>query len=193
MNRTLLGVAALVAGLSGCATPAKDISFDAATGSGVVAIPANTDAWPTYNRSQAMALIQSRVGADYEIVEEREVVTGQTTSSNRQIDTQQTVNPNIPILPAEKKTISDTQTTRDVTEYRIAYRKKAGGYDPRTGFKNEMGGVPANGVRQAQFQGDAGGVQNAGGLVPSVAPGPIVRHAGGINAGCPDGKCPNNR
>ncbi len=180
MKRVVLGVAVLVAGVSGCASPAKDVSFDPATGSGVVSIPANTDVWPTYNRSQAISLIQSRLGPNFEIVEEREVVTGQTTSNNRQINTEQTVNSQIPVLPAEKQTITDTSTTRDVTEYRIAYRKRS---TPAT---------PGGDVVQTQYQSGSGGVQQAGGLVPSVAPGPIVRPAGGLTGkGCPDGKCYN--
>src|SRR5262249_44480675 len=48
MNRLLLLAAAVVAGLSGCASPAHDVSWNPQTGVGVVSIPDNTDMFPTY-------------------------------------------------------------------------------------------------------------------------------------------------
>ncbi len=175
-------VFAVVAGTAGCASPAKDISFDPATGTGVVAIPDNTDVWPTYNRSQALALIQSRVGPDFEIIEEQTVVIGQTTSNDRQVNTQ-TLNDRNRILPTEMKFIRDMSTTRDVTEYRIAYRRKpmASATPPATGN-----------VIQTHYQSGATGTPPAGGIVPSVAPGPVLRPAGDVpSTGCTDGKCIN--
>lgn len=153
MTRVLVGVAALVAGLSGCSSPARYIER---TGEGgVVAIPANTDAWPNQYRSEALALIEKHVGPSYEIVEEREVATGRTTFNNQQVN--------------ENAAVGST-TTRDVTEWRIAYRKRG------------APGTPG-GVVQTQYRsGGAQGVVNAGGIVPSVAPGPAVQHAGGIPA-----------
>ena len=122
MNRLVLGVVALVAGLSGCASPARYIERTGDTG--VVAIPANTDAFPTYNRSEAMALIQKHVGPNFEIVEEREVATGKRTLNDQQVNNEQTWNTSNPLLPANKQTVQNTTTTQDVTEWRIAYRKK---------------------------------------------------------------------
>jgi len=173
---------AVVAAASGCASPAKDISFDPATGTGVVAIPDNTDVWPTYNRSQALALIQSRVGPDFEIIEEQTVVIGQTTSNDRQVNTQ-TPSERKRILPTEieMKFIRDMTTTRDLTEYRIAYRRKPMAAAP----------APASGsVVQTHYQSGTTGTPPAGGIVPSVAPGPVLRPAGDApSAGCTDGKC----
>ena len=84
MNRFVFGVVAIIAGLSGCASPAR---FIERTGdSGVVAIPANTDVWPSYNRTEAMDLIRKHVGSNFEIVEEREVPTGKTTVNNSQVN-----------------------------------------------------------------------------------------------------------
>jgi hypothetical protein len=56
MTRVMFGVAAVLAGLSGCASPAKYVSKDSLNASGVVAIPADTDVWPTSNRRAALAL-----------------------------------------------------------------------------------------------------------------------------------------
>ena len=63
-----LVLAAVVAGLSGCASPARYVETQGDTG--VVAIPSNSDVWPNYNRKAAMALIEKHVGPNYEIVEE---------------------------------------------------------------------------------------------------------------------------
>lgn len=166
MTRVALGVAALVAGLSGCASPAKEISFDPQTGSGVVAIPANSDAWPTFNRQQAVALIQKRVGPNFDIVEEGQVVTGKQTVNNQQTTGDQAFG---------------TTTTTDVTEYRIAYRKLPAGQASRA----PLPGMPAapGGVQQTQYmQGAAAaaGVHAAGGIVPSAAPNGGVHAAGGF-------------
>src|SRR5690606_31215537 len=92
---------------------------------GVIAIPNNTDHWPSHHRREAIALIQKHVGPDYEILEEREVVTGQATQNNQQVNTEQTANRRNPNLPGEKQTVTGTVTQSDITEWRIAYRRKA--------------------------------------------------------------------
>lgn len=155
MTRSTLCAVALVAGLSGCATQPKEISFDPQTGMGVVAIPAKTDVWPTYNYSQAMALIQKKVGPNYEILDEQTVSTGQQTTNNQTIDKNQTFG---------------ATTTTDVTEYRIVYRK-------RPGAMTGVGALPGMGTpntTQTQYMQGAGAangaVRQTGGIVPSVAP-----------------------
>src|SRR5262245_56500841 len=122
MNRLVLGSVALVAALSGCASPARYVERTGDTG--VIAIPANTDSFPSYNRSEAMALIHKHVGANFEILEEREVATGKRTLNDQQVNNEQTWNTSNPLLPANKQTVQNTTTTQDVTEWRIAYRKK---------------------------------------------------------------------
>ena len=122
MNRLVLGVAAIVAGLSGCASPARYVERSGETG--VIAIPANTDSFPSYNRSEAMALIQKHIGSNFEIVEEREVATGKRTLNDQQVNNEQTWNTSNPLLPANKQTVQNTTTTQDMTEWRIAYRRK---------------------------------------------------------------------
>lgn len=165
------GIAVAVLGLvtlaGGCATPARYIEKKG--DEGVVAIPANTDAWPSYNRRAAIELIQKHVGVNYEILDEREVVTGQSTHNNQQVNTEQTVNRTIPFLPAEKQTITNTTTQRDITEWRITYRRKAGAapgdvgtYRPAPFVNDPNNKPPQTGLTPA------GGAQHP--AVPSVLP-----------------------
>jgi len=175
MNRLVFGVAALVAALSGCASPARYVER---TGeSGVVAIPANTDVFPSYNRSEAMALIQKHVGSNFEIVEEHEVATGKRTFNDQQVNNEQTWNTSNPLLPANKQSVQNTTTTQDVTEWRIAYRKKVPtsiGSAPRGSSV-----APAGGTQAASPVGvNSAAVQPAGGIVPPVGPTSSVVPAG---------------
>jgi hypothetical protein len=159
MNRLLFGVAAVVAGLSGCASPARYVNQQGDTG--IVAIPADTDIWPTYYRTRALEKIREHVGPNYEIIDQGEVVTGKTTMNSQQVNNGH---------------VSGVMTTQDTKEWQIAYRKK---HAPAG-----MTGLPGmGGVQQTQYRPAAGlgsGVQPAGGfgqpgapgnsLVPSVAP-----------------------
>jgi hypothetical protein len=175
MTRLLLASAALVAGLSGCASPAQEISFDPTTGTGVVAIPANTDVWPTYNKRAALALIRERVGPDFEIVKEDQIVTGQRTQNNQQVNGD-------PMLTGQ--TVTNTTTTSNVTEWWITYRRKAGPMtNPLSGMNGAtVGQRPVGNVQQTHYmQGQsATGLQPAGGAIPSVQPGAGLVPAGGF-------------
>ena len=155
MTRVIVGVAAILAGLSGCASPAKLVSQDPLSGSGVVAIPENTDVWPTHNRRAAMALIEKYAGPNYEIVSEGRVATGQQVLNSQQVNGNQSIG---------------QTTTQDLTEWHITYRKKAG---PTTGL------TPAGGMQPIRLPGGGTPVQPAGGIVPSMAPGGGVINAGG--------------
>jgi len=172
MTRVMLAAAAVVASLSGCASPARYVETQGDIG--VVAIPSNSDVWPNYNRKAAVALIEKHVGPDYEIIEEREIATGQRTFNNQQVQNEQTWNMTNPLLPANKQTVQNTTTTHDVTEWRIAYRKRAGA---------PAGSMGAGVVQQTKYlpgSGAATGVKPAGGVVPSMAPGAAVTPAGPI-------------
>ena len=191
MNRLVLGSVALVAALSGCASPARYVERTGDTG--VIAIPANTDAFPTYNRSEAMALIHKHIGPNFEIVEEREVATGKRTLNDQQVNNEQTWNTSNPLLPANKQTVQNTTTTHDVMEWRIAYRKKV---------PNSLGSRISwliRDPRERRAVADAGGavnsaVQPAGGIVPPVGPtsgvvaaGPIAPVGGPVSSVVPAG------
>ncbi|MBX9582652.1 MAG: hypothetical protein K2X87_20280 [Gemmataceae bacterium] len=136
----------VVAGLAGCAGGGARYVSKQGDG-GVVAIPADTDAWPTHYRKKAEELIVRHVGPDFEVVGEGEVVTGQSTNHDQKVQRDKTFNTTNPFLPAEKDTINTTTTTRDITEYHITYRRRG------------SAGVPA-----------AGPVTPAGGSIPSVGP-----------------------
>lgn len=144
MTRAFAGaVVAVVALAGGCAAPARYVEKGGDTG--VVAIPANSDAWPNYHRREALALIQRHVGPNYEIVDEREVVTGSTTMNNQQVSTQR---PAAKGPPGEIQTVSGVTAQTDQKEWRIWYRKTDG---------------PAAGGGSARGPGDD--------MVPSVFPG----------------------
>lgn len=169
MTRFLvLGVVVVLGSLSGCASPARYVER---TGdSGIVAIPANTDAWPSYNRREAMALIQKHVGGNFEIIEEREVPTGKRTLNDQQVNNGQS-----------HQTVQNTTTTQDVTEWRIAYRRKAA----QTGMPmSSMPGASGTNVQQTQYMNGAGaGVRQAGGVIPPVGPIPPAGPAPGSGPG----------
>lgn len=113
----LLGAVALaLAGTVGCGH-ARIVHRDA--NGGVVAMHGNSEA----NRAKAMKLIQEHVGPGYQIVEEKEVVTGQQTTNHADTQAEVTSHSRIPFLPAEKQTTVTTTTHRDITEYHIVYRR----------------------------------------------------------------------
>jgi hypothetical protein len=156
MTRVSFAAAALVACLSGCAQ-VKEVSYDPTTGSGVVAVPSDSGLFESMNRRAAMALIEKRVGPNFEIVDEQRVSVGQQTMNNQQVN---------------GGTSTSQTTMQDLTEWHIAYRKKAAG---------PLG----SSILQTRYpSGAASGVQQASGLVPSVLPG-----AGQGGWMCADGKC----
>ena len=167
MTRIVFAVAAMAGSLSGCAQ-VKEVAYDPQSGMGVVAIPANSGIWEGYNRRAAMAMIEKRVGPSFEIVEEREVVTGQQTVQNQQMNS----DPNF-----THQSATNVTTTRDVTEWQITYRVK--GPMPS--------GLPGGSIQQTRYQSGSGrGVNQAGGIVPSVQPGASAAQGGFI---CADGNC----
>jgi hypothetical protein len=173
MRRLLVVVVATVAGLSGCASARY---VEKTQDGGIVAIPSNADFWPMNYRTQAKALIEQHVGPDYEIFDQREVVTGVTTRHNQEVKHEPTYNSEIPFLAAEKQTVTNTTSSSDQTEYRIAYRRRAA---PVQTQYLPLGTPPA-GVGHA-----VGGVQPAAAVVPAVGPVGAARPASpGTGADC---------
>ncbi|MDB5308550.1 MAG: hypothetical protein JWO38_2752 [Gemmataceae bacterium] len=168
MKRVVIlpAVVVIVASLTGCGTTARYVAKQGDTG--VVAIPNNSDAWLTHYRRDAEDLIRRHVGPDYEILEEREVVTGTAVSNNQQVQREQIANRRNPLLPGEKDTITSTTATRDTTEYQITYRRRSG---------PALNALPPNGFVPAAGVGPAAGpvVLPAGGPVGinPVPPGPV--------------------
>lgn len=89
---------------------------------GVISIPANTDAWPFRYRSKANELLAQHCPEGYVIEREEEVITGQRTivEQDEQNRTQQ-ISKRTSLSMGNTTT---TETTSDVTEWRIHYRKK---------------------------------------------------------------------
>ena len=67
---------ALLVGLGGCAS-ARYVAVDA--DGGIVAIPNNTNCWPTYNRKAAEELMRQKCPQGYVIDREGEAVVGDET------------------------------------------------------------------------------------------------------------------
>jgi hypothetical protein len=116
---------ALLAGLAvfmltGCAASPRVVS--ATPAGGIVAIPNNSNAWPSYHRTKALELIAKQCPRGYQIDREEEVVIGQTTTNSTQQDTKE-----IPIAKGlavdVRQTTHNTTEVRDRTEYRIWYSK----------------------------------------------------------------------
>jgi len=147
-SSSILGIvcAGCIAVLAGC-TSARMVECD--RDGGVVAIPNNTNMWPTYYRDNALKLIQEKCPQGYEIVRESEVVTGQQTHTSTRTDTEEA--PTLMLGGSEgntdakkqggekrseafggvavplgetKQTTAGTTTTYDLTEYRIFYKVK---------------------------------------------------------------------
>jgi hypothetical protein len=112
-------VAILLAGLSGCCN-ARLVSLD--QNGGVVAIPSNTNFWPTYYRDKAEALIAQKCPEGYQIEREEEFVVG--TTHIVRTNTEKTGDPllaALKIAPIEEQTTQTTSST-DQTEWRIWFQ-----------------------------------------------------------------------
>lgn len=112
--------------LAGCAS-ARFIQVD--QGGGVIAIPENSNVWPTYYRDKAEALLREKCPRGFDIVREEEVVTGQVAHT----DTKTTNSPPpgvlvggvlaVPLGESEQQ-VQQTTHYRDQTEWRIHFRAK---------------------------------------------------------------------
>src|SRR5262245_34596741 len=69
----------------GCATSARLVKWD--QDGGVVAIPKNSNDWPSRYRDQAEAVMQNKCPRGYEVIREEEVPIGQTTHMHSDNDT----------------------------------------------------------------------------------------------------------
>ncbi len=150
----------------GCASPARIVSYNPADGSGVVAVPDNSNCFPFYYKDKAMALIQEKAGPNFILGPGSEVVTGQSTQTSQETDTQQTQNRKNPNVPGERQTVTGSVTQKNITEYRYSFTRgpaPVGSALTSTGVTSGL--PPAGGVTPA------GGVgQLPPGTVPSVLP-----------------------
>lgn len=123
----------MVAGSAGC-TSAHYIQKG--PDSGVVAIPDNSDVWPTHYKTAALELIKAHIGKDYVILDERVVTTGGRPDAN-------------PMAPPPNAPPS-------TTEYRITYAKRPPQSSLPPGAPIGPGGMPM-GVRPISGPPGAGG------------------------------------
>ncbi|QEG29775.1 hypothetical protein GobsT_45730 [Gemmata obscuriglobus] len=166
---SLLLIAALSAA-GGCASSAKYV--ERRGGSGVVAVPDDSDSWPNYNRRAALKLIEQDAGPNYEIIDQRTVKTGRQTRSSLP-DTNETLNPRRPGSPGYQSSTHATSMP-EATEFRITYRRKDGAAVGDAGA-GAPGVVPAGGAAQPRPQ-PAGAVPGA---MSSPFNRPTVTPAGG--------------
>ncbi len=138
MKRISFAALALLAGIPGCWTPAKVVQRP--TDSVVIAIPENTDVWPTHYRAAAEALAKQELGTSYIKVDEKEVVVGANNAT-------------------------PTSSTGAATkQYRITYIKKPPQQIPLGGpLPTGVGARPL-----PSGAGLGAGVQPAGGNVPNA-------------------------
>jgi hypothetical protein len=94
---------------------------------GVVAIPSNSNSWPTYYREKAEKLMTQKCPQGYVVDREEEVVVGQTTTANTNSDTRTNDlqgGKRSPSGSLEATTTSRSVSVQDQTEYRIAFHAK---------------------------------------------------------------------
>ncbi|MDY3552282.1 hypothetical protein R5W24_001362 [Gemmata sp. JC717] len=142
MGRTVAIVFVLgcVTNLMGCAS-ARYVSKQG--DSGVVAIPSNTNSPPFRYRQEAEELMRKHVGPDFEIVDEREVVTGSRVMNNQETQTQMTPNKKQPNMPGERISTNGMVTSTNTTEYQITYRKRGATGGGASTIQPAGGAVPA--------------------------------------------------
>jgi hypothetical protein len=106
---------------TGCANSARFVEVN--NSGGVVAIPSNSNGWPTYYRKHAEELMQAKCPAGYVVYREEEVVTGVTQSVNTTTDT--SGNPKLAAWHLDTVTENTRQTTTSTnqTEYRLWFRR----------------------------------------------------------------------
>ena len=90
---------------------------------GIVALPANSDSFPHYHQSAAKKIIAAHLGANYEIVEEKEVTTGYTTTNMQDRQSELTMHSSVPFLPASRETTTTKTVATPQKEWQIHYRR----------------------------------------------------------------------
>jgi hypothetical protein len=112
----------LLVAVSGCGS-ARMLSYNADTGTGVVAIPANYNFWPLKYRDDADKLMAQKCPNGYDVVEEKEAVVGQRATTSASTETQQAIRARGG--PLDRTNSSSVTTLSDETEYRITFRARA--------------------------------------------------------------------
>lgn len=130
---------------------------------GVIALPANSDEWPLRHQSTAKKMIRDHVGDAYEVVEEKEVTTGYTTTNIQDRESAMTMNSTNPFLPAARETTTSRTVATPQKEWQIHYR--------RVMVKPPAGDAAATGVVRTNYvSGRPGVAADAAEPPPMVVP-----------------------
>jgi hypothetical protein len=173
MKRVVVLVAAVVAGLSGCASPARYV--EQAGAGGVVAVP-------TYEqRAEALTLIKKHVGPDYVIVQEGEVPTAAVTTTTEKRSNGSVVTRAFSWFTGDKGNTTTVTAASAATEWRIEYAARPPMPVPvaGTGAQGPTGGLfPAGGTTvQTQYV-------SPNGPQSSVTPAGYGQKLSQFDAGC---------
>ncbi len=122
MFRQIVQIAGLctagLAGLSGCSTEARYVTVN--NSGGVVAIPSDTNDWPTHYRKQAEDLMQARCPGGYVIEDQGPyIISSHHTTSATSGDPMQAAPPGTPMAQRNR----DGSIYSDKTEWRIYFRR----------------------------------------------------------------------
>ena len=131
---------------------------------GIIALPANTDGWPSYHQSAAKKMIQAHLGPNYEVVEEKEVTTGYTTTNLQDKQSELTMHSSVPFLPASRETTTTKTVATPQKEWQIHYRRVM----PRPAAG--LAANPAAGVVTTAYVSG----QPAAGATPELLPPPVT-------------------
>jgi hypothetical protein len=118
MWRSLLisvGLFVSLSGLTGCGSSARYVS--ATPDGGIIAIPANTDDWPSHYRRDANQLMASKCPQGYVIEHEEEVSVGTVTTHQTKADPD-------PFKGIIMGQTVDATEVRDQKEYHITFHAK---------------------------------------------------------------------
>ncbi len=133
---------------------------------GIVALPANTNEWPSYHQDAGKKIIAAHLGSAYEVVEEKEVTTGYATTNVQDRQFEPTMNTTNPFLPASRETTTTKTVNTPQKEWQIHYRRVT----PRPAVA--AGATPpATVVTTAYVSGQPAGGPAAG---PELLPPPVT-------------------
>ncbi len=156
MNLRLLGVAcvAMVAGLSGCASPARVIKSDSA--SVLVAVPDQTNDWPFHYRDEAQKVAATYI-SDPVLVGTNRVKVGESVVSTQNTDRRDLGGKDNKAKFGEATSTTTTTAASDTYEYHLEFQSRAAG---RSSLPTPTG-QPFN---------PAGPIQQTGGTQPPPLP-----------------------
>jgi hypothetical protein len=127
MSRTaLLGTFVfVVAGLSGCASPARMVDYDKSSAKVVIAIPEDTNSWPFYYQDEAVREASLKI-PDPELVKTTRVKVGEQTTSTQDTSRRELGGRR----PGELLSSISSSSTSDKYEYHLEFVSQTAGRLP---------------------------------------------------------------